>query len=159
VFNSCASIGSVAQKISIESGEIPPDMKNKDFILIGVLIGKRSYDKYVLKEFEKYTGNYILATESEIEEKYNDVKKYRYIMNYQMEQGSIQTYNSNSRYGKPAPGVDFAEPKYSSQNTTGFRYYLIDRLENKTYTRNSRSSFYAKEMRAYLQAIDRIRMK
>lgn len=151
IFCSCASVKSVANKITIESGEIPPDMKSEEFILIGVLKGKRSYDKYVKKEFENYTGRYILALETEIADKYTDINKYRYIMNYKLEHGSIGTYNAdNAKYG---------QSPYGSSTTTGFRYYIIDRQENKEYVRNSRSSFYAKEMRAYLLAVDRVRKK
>jgi len=138
--NSCASVNSVAKRITIESGEIPPDMKMESFILIGILKEKKSYDKYVKKEYATYTGNYILTTEKELTTKYNDITKYRYFMDYHEEHSS--SYSNGSFH-----------------NTTGYRYYIYDRKEKKEYLRESRSSFFALEMKAYLIAIESVRKK
>lgn len=134
---SCASTSSVANKITIESGEIPPDMKSEDFTLIGVLKERGSYDKYVKIEFANYTGKYILATENEIKDKYNDTNQYRYIMDYERETAS-----------------SFSGSNGKSTNVPGKRYFILDRKTNKEYKRKTWSSFYAKEMQAYLKAIE-----
>ena len=150
LLNSCASTSSVAKKITIKSGEIPPDMKTDNFTLIGVLKGKRSYDKYVEKEFLTYTGKYVLATEEEISNKYNDIEKYRYLMDYHMEDTYSTYYNKDKeKYGPP----------YETKKSTGFRYYILDRKEKKEYIRKSKSGFFTLEMKAYLIAIDSIRKK
>jgi len=134
VLNSCASVNSVASKITIDSGEIPPEMKNENFILIGILSGRNSYDKFVKKAFNEYPGEYVLGTMEDLNTKYNDIEKYRYYMNYGL---------SNNRI----------------TNAVGTRYYIVDRKLGKTYRRKSGSSFYALEMEAYLQAIDRVSQK
>lgn len=140
---SCLSTDYVAKKITVESGQIPSSMKTENFILIGVLKGRRSYDKYVKKEFATYKGKYVLATEKEIETKYSDISKYRYVMDYEQETDIM-------------PGVDsYGQTK----KTTGYRYFILDRKENKKYLRKSRSSAFAKEMKAYLTAIDAVRTK
>ncbi len=54
LFASCRSTKGAAKSITIESGEIPPDMANEDFTIIGILHGKRSYDKWVEKDFAAY---------------------------------------------------------------------------------------------------------
>ncbi|NPV51792.1 MAG: hypothetical protein HPY60_11450 [Candidatus Methanofastidiosum sp.] len=151
LFNSCASVSSVAKKITIESGEVPPDMKSEEFIIIGVLKGRRSYDKYVKKEFSKYTGNYILAQKDEITEKYSDVNKYRYIMDYTKESSTSTKYNPNYKQHGSQP--------FEDNTTTGYRYFIQDRKENKEYTRKSRSSNFKLEMRAYITALESIRIK
>ncbi|MFZ4930377.1 hypothetical protein [Chryseobacterium sp. Mn2064] len=137
---SCASTGSVATKITVESGEIPPDMKSEDFTLIGVLKERGSYDKYVEKAFADYTGKYVLATENEIKEKYSDVDKYRYIMDYERATGSVMVVGSSK-----------------SQTVPGKRYFILDRKTNKEYNRKTWSSFYYKEMQAYLKAINEVK--
>lgn len=150
IFYSCASVNSVAKKITVESGEIPPDMTGSDFILIGILSGRKSFDKYVEREFDKYTGKYMLASKSELTEKYNDTEKYRYIIDYQQNHSThVDLIPSRATMGTP-------NPTYS---TTGFRYFILDRKENKEYIRKGQSSFYAKEIRAYLQAIETVRNK
>ncbi len=135
---SCVSTSRVAQKITVESGEIPPEMVTEDFTLIGVLKGRRSYDRYLKKKFSDYTGDYILATKEEIEKKYSDVNKYRYIMDYQSETDVKAGLDS---YGQV-------------QSTTGYRYSILDRKKDKEYYRKSRSSAFAKEIEAYLLAIE-----
>ncbi len=137
---SCASTSSAANKITIESGEIPPDIKSEDFTLIGVLKERKSYDKYVKKAFENYTGKYVLATEEEIKEKYSDTNQYRYIMDYERETADLIVVGS---------------PK--TQTVPGKRYFILDRKTNKEYKRKTWSSFYAKEMQAYLKAIEAVK--
>ncbi|WP_312089239.1 hypothetical protein [Chryseobacterium sp.] len=137
---SCASTSSVANKITIESGEIPPDMKSEDFTLIGVLKERGSYDKYVKIAFANYTGKYVLATESEITNKYSDTNKYRYIMDYERETASLTVAGTSK-----------------SQTVPGKRYFILDRKTDKEYQRKTWSSFYAKEMQAYLKAIEAIK--
>ncbi|KYH06703.1 hypothetical protein A1704_23100 [Chryseobacterium cucumeris] len=137
---SCASTSSVANKITVESGEIPPDMKSEDFTLIGVLKERGSYDKYVKIAFANYTGKYVLATENEIKDKYNDTNQYRYIMDYERETASLTVVGS----GK-------------SQTVPGKRYFILDRKTDKEYKRKTWSSFYTKEMQAYLKAIEAVK--
>lgn len=143
LFNSCGSTSSVAKTITIESGQVPPGMKTESFILIGTLTGRKSYDKYVKKNFEEYTGKYILATEEEIKTKYSDVSKYRYVMDYEKSQENMRT--------------DITSKERHIVNY--YRYFILDRKENKEYVRRSASSFYALEMKAYLEAIEGIRAK
>ncbi len=148
LINSCSSPEHVANKITITSGEIPPDMKTEDFTLIGILQGRKSYDKYVEKEFDGYTGKYVLATYDELKTKYKDVNKYRYMMDYDA--------TRNSSYAPGAPG---ANGSGWTTTTNGYRYYILDRKENKKYKRRGESSFFALEMKAYLQAIQNTRDK
>lgn len=137
---SCTSTSSVADKITIESGEIPPDMKSEDFTLIGVLKERGSYDKYVKIAFANYTGKYVLATENQIKDKYSDTNQYRYIMDYERETASLTVVGSRK-----------------SQTVPGKRYFILDRKTDKEYKRKTWSSFYAKEMQAYLKAIETVK--
>ena len=130
------STNTLANKITIGSGEIPAEMKSENFTIIGILKGRNSYDKYVIKEFSAYTGNYVLGNKKEINTTYSDITKYRYLMDYDLESS-----------------------KSSNMTTYGYRYYIIDRKTQIKYSRKSRSSFFALEMRAYLKSIETVRKK
>ena len=141
LFNSCVSVESLAKTITIESGEIPPDMKTDSFVLIGMLIEKKGYDEDLKKEFANYTGNYILVTNNEIKNTYVDINKYRYIMASKLER-TVYTNTTGSLISSYA-----------------YRFYILDRKENKEYLRTTKSSFASSEVRAYLIAIEAIRKK
>jgi hypothetical protein len=113
-------------------------MKSEDFTLIGVLKERGSYDKYVKKEFANYTGKYVLAKGNPRHK--SDLDKYRYIMDYERETASIHYVGTRK-----------------SQTVPGKRYFILDRKTNKEYKRKTWSSFYAKEMQAYLKAIEAVR--
>ena len=140
---SCASVNHVAKRITIKSGQIPPDMQTEKFTLIGIVNGKKSYDKYVKKKFSEYTGEYVLAEIEEVDEKYKDVNKYRYILSGTLE---VEYSAPTTLYGQPV-------------RHSGFRCYIFDRKEDKMYRRKRRSSFFALEIEACLTAIEMIRKK
>ncbi len=84
LFSSCRSTKRAAKSITIASGEIPPDMATEDFTIIGILHDKKSYDKWVEKDFAAYPGNAVTANWDELKTTYRDVKKYRYLMDGDM---------------------------------------------------------------------------
>lgn len=142
IFNtsSCKSTNSSSNKITIQSGQIPPEMESEDFTIIGVLQGRRSYDKYLEKEFAAYSGKYVLAYKHEIDSKYPDKIKYRFIMDYDSE---------SSGY--------FVSGKYNQ--TQHYQYYILDRNRDIKYKKKGASSYFALEMKSYLKAIESARKK
>jgi len=140
VFNLCISSSAFAQKVSVASGDIPPDMAKETFTIIGVLKDRKSYDKYLEKGFAEYTGNYVLATKEEIASKYKDVEKYRYLLDY--DEGT----------------TDYSTP--GNRNVMHHKiFFIIDRKDGKKYVRKSFSSFFAKELRNHINAIESARKK
>ena len=137
LMSSCFSSKLWAEKITIESAEIPPDMKTEDFVIIGVLKGIRRYDDFLKNEFSRYTGTYVLSEKINFSSKYHDANKYRYFLDCNVE----ATYGP----GTGAGGV--------------IRFYIYDRKTDKKYVRKSASTLIKKEIRAYLLAIDSIRKK
>jgi len=142
---SCRSTKGVAKSITIESGEIPPDMATEDFTIIGILHGKKGYDKWVVKDFAAYPGNSVTSTMADLNKTYSDKKKYRYLMDGDMKTERTSTTNAKGRQ--------------EYMTTTSYRYYILDRKTGKTYKRKDDSSFFSKEMIAYLKAIDAVRKK
>lgn len=142
---SCGSTKGAAKKITIASGEIPPAMADEDFTIIGILHGKKSYDKWVEKDFAAYPGNSVTGTMEESMTTYRDVKKYRYLMDGEMKTERFSSTNEKGRQ------------EYTT--TTSYRYYILDRKTGRSYKRKDDSSFFSKEMIAYLKAIDAARKK
>lgn len=134
---SCVSINS--NTITVQSGEIPPDMASDASTIIAVIKERSSYDRYVKSAFEKYHGKYILATEQEVKTKYSDVNTYRYMMDYQKESGSVSEMGTGKSYNVP-----------------GKRFFIVDRKTDKVYKRKSWSSFFAKELQAYVTALNKV---
>ncbi len=144
-FSSCRSTQGVSKTINIASGEIPPDMANEDFTIIGILHDKKGYDKYVEKDFAAYPGNSVTGTMEEAKTSYKDIKKYRYVMDSKMLRERSSTTNAQGRQ--------------QYMTTYSYRYFILDRKTGITYQRKDDSSFFSKEMIAYLKAIDAIRKK
>ena len=119
----------IESTISIESGEIPPDMQDEKFGLIGVLRGRKSIDKYIAKKFLDYTGDYVLVPSSKVDSVYQADPYYRYRIDFTSE----MTMNNHIRD----------------------TFYILDIKTGEIYTRLSGSSFYAYELKIYLQAIER----
>jgi len=138
VFNSCALPHQESTNETVESAEIPPDMATEQFILIGTLKNRKSYDKYMTKEFANYTGKYLLANKAEITTTYQDISKYRYIMDYTVD-------------------TDFGSSSQPGSST--YRYFIKDRKANKIYPQRLRSGYYPFEIRSYLKAIEAFRKK
>ncbi len=133
----------VADGITIDSGEIPPDMATDEFVVIGVLKGKDGYDKGIKMAFEGYSGEYHLQLGDDIV--------------YSSAKASTSCPVSLCRYV-----IDFNIERYESSEMDrldGFstRFFIHDKLTGQTYTRKGRSSMFGKELQAYLKAIDRVR--
>ncbi len=142
---SCGSTKGAAKTITIASGEIPPDMATEEFTIIGILHDKRGYDKWVEKDFAAYPGNSVTGTRDDLISTYRDVNKYRYLMDGEMKSERFSSTNAQGRQ--------------EHTTTTSYHYYILDRKTGKTYKRKDDSSFFSKEMIAYLKAIDAVRKK
>lgn len=143
LFNSCTHSKKRSEKITIESGQIPPEMATEKFILIGRLYGRgeKSYDKRLAKELDKYAGEKVLATKEEIAEKYTSANGYRYILDFDPQ---------------------YQESRDANGGTCSIlvrRFYIYDQQTGEKYTRNAVSSFWALQIRYYLLAIDAVRLK
>ena len=134
---SCSSTSAVTKTTSDKSGEIPPDMANEKFILVGVYHGRFTYDGKIRREFAAYTGQYVLSTKKELTTTYADPVKYRYVLDAHLEEsgGSV------------------------TENTKWYSLSITDRKTGKVYYGRSRSSRVAKQINAYLKAIEAARMK
>lgn len=134
--------GVAKRNITVEKGAIPPDFGKSKHTLMAVKTGKNSYDKYLIKNFEKYQGEYVIINPEDTESSaYADLEKYRYRFEFLFEEHGLLN----------APGPNAS----SSNNTATVRRFLIyDRLKDEVYASRITSSFYSKVMKAYIENLN-----
>jgi hypothetical protein len=137
LYQSCSITTRFYKSITIESEQIPPAVAKEKFTFIGVLKGKRSYDKYLKKGFARYTGNYVLCKQNEIDAKYGDAQKYRFVLDYVMEKVMPSSY---------APG-------------NAYHFFIYDRIEEKSYWQSGNTNFFYEAIANYVIAVDTLRKK
>jgi hypothetical protein len=139
----CTPIAKRSRLIKAEKSTIPLNFRGDSFYLVGILHNRNSYDRYLKKAFEKrYTGNYILVTNEELEKKYTDVQKYRYVFDY---------LKADLSYGKSTSIVTGKE-KYVEYST--YKFYVIDRTTSTKYQSNRNGDAFFYEIQAYLMLLD-----
>lgn len=128
------------QEFTVENEAIPPDFgKNEDEVLLFVLKGRRSFDKWIKKAAKGYTGAHELVLESDMSNsKYSDKVKYRYKFDYSP--GTVVT-RTNMSTGR-------------SSSSTYKRYYVGDRMSDKTYQSGAEFTYFAKAMRVYVENLN-----
>lgn len=129
------------KKLTVESGSIPVDFGKGDVTMIALLDKNTSYDKYLAKNLtKKYTGRYVKITSEELStKKYDDLKKYRYVFSFDMEQHGVTVQD---QYGHPVR-----------------RFYILDRLDGKKYPASFTSGYFSRVMKGYLNNMDAQRLK
>ena len=122
------------KKASVEKGAIPPEFgDNPNETLIIVIEDYLFYDKRTKKNTgEVYSGKHEFATMDELKEneKYSDLKKYRYYF-----------YYDNDAYN-----VDRDE--YLK------KFYVYDRLEEKKYSHSISAMGWIKYQKGYLKSLN-----
>lgn len=117
-------------EFSVEYNAIPKEFGKENNIMIFILDGFRTYDKYLKKSVtENYFGEYVILSKTEMNApNYNDKTIYRYYFHY----------------------------TYGSQNKK--RFYVYDRLEEKMYQSGADFSLYAAAMEVYIKNLEKQRL-
>ncbi|MFV8334876.1 hypothetical protein ACNQF7_02185 [Flavobacterium sp. RSP29] len=151
--NSCFIAKSIEAKharaeFTTENKAIPPSFGKSNTILLCVLQGRNSYDKFLKSAVKKnYKGEYILIYSYDLSsDKYSDKNKYRYVFDYNSGSSIASTY----RYSSPYSTVN----SYSNATTTYKRFYVNDRLENKIYQSGAEFGFFANAMKIYMANLE-----
>ena len=148
LLNSCGAMeaGKYQEKITVENGSIPPDLGKDDSIIICVLTGRNSRDKYMKKHItENYQGNYEFVLQSDLtSDKYNDTDLYRYLLDY--EASTTKTTRTDNKTGR----TSFVDVPVS-------KYYIKDRKSNEIYSSNIKSGHFARLIEAYSINMEKVR--
>lgn len=140
-FTSCNSVFKGTMKD--DGKQFPPEFGKIKTTILVVEAGRKSYDKYLIKNWTSYTGDYILVKRDELKQNmYEDVKKYRYIFDDE----------ENSHTSR-----DFSTGR--NQTLTGVSFYLMDRTDGKHYSINVESGLWSKLMKSYIEKLNDIRKK
>ncbi|MFG6686890.1 hypothetical protein ACGK9U_09935 [Mariniflexile sp. HNIBRBA6329] len=127
-----------------ENDAIPPNFgKFEHTVIVGILKGRRSYDKYLKSAFKKnYNGAYVLLTREELKKpEYRNMSKYRYVFDYTLGTTRSTIYSDGL-----------------SSSVTLKRYYVEDRIEDKIYQSGAEFSYFAKAMKIYVANLEKKRL-
>jgi hypothetical protein len=136
-----------ARVTSEESGAIPPNFgKDQSFVLLCVLEGRASYDKYVKKNtIAEYHGKYEFVEKSKIDKPpYNDKNKYPFVFDCSIKEEQYEVYDSKGR----------SRQRYM----TTYRHFVLDRSEDKKYFIQSGSSAFGLQIKAYMANLEKKRL-
>lgn len=144
-------MGIMKNTIKEDDKQIPSGFGKEDVTLLVVRKGKRSYDKYLEKNFaEYYTGKYVLLEPGEERTRpYADKKKYRYIFS---EDQITQTRTKGVYQGATRMRTEV-------DNTTIAKFQLEDRLTGEVYRTKHGTAAFSAWMRSYIQALEKARLK
>lgn len=139
-----ACMGVMKTGIKDDGVQIPPNFGKEDVTLLVIRKDKRSYDKYLEKNFkENYFGKYVIVSEAEVKEnQFDDKKQFRYIFS-EAKQTDIIGHNRPGDYG---------------QNTYA-KFGLTDRLTGQLYQTKNGTGAFSKWMKAYIQELEKTRTK
>ena len=132
---SCSGKKHMKTEFTEENKAIPPTFgKDKEAVLICVLQGRGTYDRYLKSAAKNYSGPVAFVKYDELEsDPYSDKTKYRYLFDY----GSGSTVHYSN-----GPSVNVK------------RFHVVDRLENKKYESGAEFSFFAKAMKVYMANLE-----
>ncbi len=125
------------KELTVDKRAIPADFgKNKSTMLV-VKTGKKSYDKYLIKNFKEYVGDYRIVTSEALDSaKYSDKKQFRYVFNFKFEAHSIMGHDGFTTT------IDVR------------RFSIEDRFDGLLYQSPMTSSYFGKVMKAYIENLN-----
>ena len=116
---------------------IPPEFgEDKNAVLLVIKRGRNSYDKGLKSAVKRYSGKYLLINRDELVN-YTDLNKFRYIFDYSG--GSTHTTHYSN-------GL--------SASSTYKRFYVYDRLNDKSYQSGAEFTFFGKAMKVYFENLN-----
>ena len=152
-----------AMKTTIDDDgkQIPPGFGKKNETLLVIMKGKRSYDKYLEKNFEQnYFGKYIIIDKAElISAKFKNTDTYRYVFEEDYHQetpeysgSQIAAANKRALERGGGPGVDYTPNIYA-------KFQVTDRKSGIIYRTKHGTGAFSAWMKAYIQALEKARQK
>ena len=152
-FNSCGFV--IKSYINKDTENIPPDFGKEKTTLL-VIQKPKSYKKKVEKIIQQhYTGNYIIVTREELDDKYKDPATYRYILDddISISKMYLVTITKDLSTGFE---TKTKEPLSSASRS----FHILDRQTKKIHdTGVSSGTSWKKILKVYLEKLDSERIK
>jgi hypothetical protein len=140
--NSCfigkaIEVPKMRKEFTEKNDAIPPEFgEDKNAVILVIKRGRNSYDKGLKSAVKRYSGKYLLINRDELVN-YSDISKYRYIFDYSG--GSTHT----TQYSN---GL--------SASSTYKRFYVYDRLNDRSYQSGAEFTFFGKAMKVYFENLN-----
>jgi hypothetical protein len=153
LLNSCSFI--IKSYIKKDMENIPADFgKEKTTLLI--IQERKGYNKKVEKIVKKnYSGEYIFVTKQELDAKYANTERYRYVLDDEISVSSTKVVTTTI---SPSVGVSSRSSEVRSAASRSFR--ILDRKANKLHdTGVSSGTSWKTILKTYLQKLDAERKK
>ena len=129
---------------------VPPEFGNdRDAVMICVLQGRKSFDKYLRKNMrENYAGRKIFISRDKLDlELYSDLKKYPYI--FDVNQTSHQTRSFNKNIA--------GDNKWQTSSTRSYNFSILDRSSGQLYEYPASSGAFGKLIKSYASLLNKVR--
>lgn len=156
---SCAS--SMKSTIQDDGKQIPPGFGKKTETLLVIRKNKKSYDKYLEKNFEEnYFGKYMIIDAADtLNRFYKNTDVYRYIFDQdhhvdipKYSGTQIAAANKHDMETKSGPSLNYV-PDLSDQ------FQVMDRKSGVIYKTKKASGSWSWWMKSYIQALEKARQK
>ena len=144
-FQSCLGIAKAKAKreFTEEFKAIPPNFGQKGTVLLVLLHGRSSYDKYLKSAAKRYKGEIeFMKDYNELFTKYTDKEKYRFFFDY--DAGSTSTMHNTQTH--------------LSSSVTLKQFFVRDRVEDEKYKCGYESSYFGKNLKAYFENLEAKRL-
>jgi hypothetical protein len=141
--------------IKDDGNQIPPGFGKANETLLVIKKGKRSYDKYLEKNFEEnYFGKYIIIDKPELESnKYKNLEAYKYVFDEDLNQEYItandakRATNKGRQFKENGESIDYGLHTYA-------KFLVQDRGTGEVYRTKHGTGAFSKWMKAYIQALE-----
>lgn len=151
IFCSCGAV--IKSYIRKDTENVPPDLGKEKTTML-VITNNNSYNKKVEKLFkENYSGDYLFVTREEIDNKYNDPIKYRYILDDDIDvtKSRVTTTTKNVKTG-------ISTKSSETRSSASRSFHVLDRKENKIFdTGISSGTSWKMILKTYLAKLDAAR--
>jgi hypothetical protein len=154
IFSSCGMI--IKSYIRKDTENVPPDLGKEKTTML-VLQERKGYTKKIKKILnDNYSGDYIFITREELDTRYSDTDKYRYLLDDEIlvSRGpSVTTHTTDMNTG-------FTRSNTQTSGSAGRSFHILDRNTKKKYdTGVSSGTSWKTILKTYLKKLDSERKK
>lgn len=155
IFSSCGMV--IKSYIRKDTENVPPDFGKEKTTML-VLQERKGYNAKVEKILkDHYSGDYIFITREELNTKYSDTVKYRYLLDDDIILTRLAVVTTTHTTDL---NTGFTRTETENRSTAGRSFHILDRKTNKIHdTGVSSGTSWKTILKTYLNKLDSERKK